>query len=347
MKEPFLKIGTRVISKYHKPLIIPELGINHNGSLETAFKIVDAAYRAGAEIIKHQTHIPYDEMSEEAKKIKPGNSNKNIYEIISRCSLSEEQEYKLYKYVNKKKMIFLSTPFSKLAVDRLVKFGVKAFKIGSGEMNNYPLVEYICKFKKPMILSTGMHSIQDVKKVVKFLKKKQSKFALMHTTNLYPTPDHLVRLDSIKELIINFPKQVIGLSDHTRSNHSSFGAVALGASIIERHFVDKKKRIGPDVSSSNDETELKKLIEGVNIIFLQRGGNKSSLREEQVTRNFAFASVVATDNIKKGEKLTKKNLWIKRPGTGYFNAEKFQSLLGKKANKDIKKNFQLKKDDIS
>ena len=168
MKEPFLKIGTRVISKFHKPLIIPELGINHNGSLETAFKIVDAAYRAGAEIIKHQTHIPYDEMSEEAKKIKPGNSNKNIYEIISRCSLSEEQEYKLYKYVNKKKMIFLSTPFSKLAVDRLVKFGVKAFKIGSGEMNNYPLVEYICKFKKPMILSTGMHSIQDVKKVVKF-----------------------------------------------------------------------------------------------------------------------------------------------------------------------------------
>ena len=109
----------------------------------------------------------------------------------------------------------------------------------------------------------------------------------------------------------------------------------------------KKKRAGPDVSSSNDEAELNKLIEGVNIIFLQRGGNKSTLKEEQVTRNFAFASVVATENIKKGEKLTKKNLWIKRPGNGYFSAEKFQSLLGKKANKDIKKNFQLKKNDIS
>ena len=169
----------------------------------------------------------------------------------------------------------------------------------------------------------------------------------MHTTNLYPTPDHLVRLDSIKELMINFPKHVIGLSDHTKSNHSSFGAVALGASLIERHFVDKKIRVGPDVSSSNDEIELKKLIEGVNIIFLQRGGNKSSLKEEQVTRNFAFASVVATENIKKGDKLTKKNLWIKRPGTGYFNAEKFKKLLGKKAKKNIKKNFQLKKDDIS
>ena len=169
----------------------------------------------------------------------------------------------------------------------------------------------------------------------------------MHTTNLYPTPDHLVRLDSVKELMKNFPKQVIGLSDHTMSNHSSFGAVALGASIIERHFVDKKKRIGPDVSSSNDEIELKKLIEGVNIIFLQRGGSKSSLKEEQVTRNFAFSSVVATENIRKGEKLTKKNIWIKRPGTGYFNAEKFHEILGKKAKKNIKKNFQLKRNDIS
>ena len=269
MKEPFLKIGTRVISKFHKPLIIPELGINHNGSLETAFKIVDAAHRAGAEIIKHQTHIPYDEMSEEAKKIKPGNSNKNIFDIINRCSLSEEQEYKLYKYVNKKKMIFLSTPFSKLAVDRLVKFGVKAFKIGSGEMNNYPLVEYICKFKKPMILSTGMHSIQNVKKVVKFLKNKQSKFAIMHTTNLYPTPDHLVRLDSIKELMSNFPKQVIGLSDHTASNHSSFvfhkTQSNIDRSIIHHHGVDQSTQYPSSIRIKNMESLLPGKLESIRL----------------------------------------------------------------------------------
>tara|TARA_B110000438_G_C15557554_1_gene539697 strand:- start:276 stop:785 length:510 start_codon:yes stop_codon:yes gene_type:complete len=169
----------------------------------------------------------------------------------------------------------------------------------------------------------------------------------MHTTNLYPTPNHLVRLNSIKELINEFPNQVIGLSDHTESNYSSFGAVALGASIIEKHFVDTKKRIGPDVSSSADEKELKELIKGVNIIYLQRGGKKNLLKEEQVTRNFAFASVVTIKKILKGERLSKENIWVKRPGTGYFTAEKYKYLLGKRAIKNIKKNFQIKKNDIS
>jgi len=159
------KIKNRLISDNHKPLIVPEIGINHGGSIEVAVKIVDAAKRAGAEIIKHQTHLPEDEMSSEAKKIKPGNSQKNIFSIIKSCALNLEDEYKLFKYVNKKKMIFLSTPFSKLAVDRLVKFGVSAFKIGSGEMNNYPLLNYISKQKKPMIISTGMNDIKSVKNI--------------------------------------------------------------------------------------------------------------------------------------------------------------------------------------
>ena len=167
-----IKIGKRIVSVYHKPLIIPEIGINHNGSLETAIKIVDAAKRAGAEIIKHQTHIPDYEMSNEAKNIKPGNSKKNIYEIISKSSLNEEDEYKLYRYVKKKRMIFLSTPFSREAANRLIRFGVKAFKIGSGEMNNFPLLDHISKFKKNLIVSTGMHNLKSVEKTYKFLKKK-------------------------------------------------------------------------------------------------------------------------------------------------------------------------------
>jgi len=346
-KKRVLKIGNRIISEFNKPLIIPELGINHNGSIETAFKIVDAAKRSGAEIVKHQTHIPYDEMSEEAKKIKPGNSNKNIYDIIKSSSLSEEDEYKLFKYINKKKMIFLSTPFSRMAVDRLIRFGVKVFKIGSGEMNNYPLMDYIVKFKKPLIVSTGMHSLKNVKKCVNFLKRKKSKFALMHTTNLYPTPNKLVRLNSISELIKTFPNQVIGLSDHTETNHSSFGAIALGACIIEKHFVDKKTRTGPDISSSVDEKELKDLIKGCNIIYLQRGGKKNLLKEEQVTRNFAFASVVSIQDIPKGEKFSKNNIWVKRPGTGHFTAKDYDYLIEKKARRNIKKNYQIKKNDIS
>ena len=343
---PKIKIENRSISINHKPLIVPEMGINHNGSLEIAFKIVDAAKRSGAEIIKHQTHISDDEMSLEAKKIKPGNSNKNIYEIISKTSLSEEDEFKLFTYIKKKKMIFLSTPFSRAAVDRLIKFGVNIFKVGSGEMNNFPLIDYITKFKKPMIISTGMHSITNVRKLVSFLSKKKCKFALMHTTNLYPTPDKLVRLNSITELKKNFPKLVIGLSDHTTTNYSSLGAVALGASIIEKHFVDKKGRKGPDIRSSIDEKELKELITGCNIIFLQRGGKKNLLSEEQVTRNFAFASVVSIKEIKKGEKLSHNNIWVKRPGNGDFTANDYEKIIGKAAIKKIKKNIQIKKNDI-
>ncbi len=341
-----LKIGRRIISPNHEPLVIPEIGINHGGSLQVAFKIVDAAKRAGAEIIKHQTHIPADEMSNEAKFIKPGNSNKNIYEIISNACLNEEEEFKLFNYVKKKKMIYLSTPFSRAAVDRLVKFGVSAFKIGSGEMNNFPLLDYVCKFRKPLIISTGMQSILGVKKTVKFLSKKTNKFSLMHTTNLYPTPNNLVRLNSITELKKAFPNKIIGLSDHTESNISSLGAIALGACIIEKHFVDTKKRKGPDISSSIDEKELKQLIKDCKTIFVQKNGSKTYLNQEQVTRNFAFASVVSISEIHKGDKLTKKNIWVKRPGTGDFKAINFRNLLGKKANKKIKKNFQIKKNDI-
>jgi len=341
-----IKIENRLISINHKPLIIPEIGINHNGSLEIAFKIVDAAKRSGAEIIKHQTHIPDDEMSMEAKKIKPGNSNRNIFEIISKTSLNEEQEFKLFNYVRKKKMIFLSTPFSRAAVDRLVKFGVNAFKIGSGEMNNFPLINYITKFKKPMIISTGMHSTLNVKKLVNFLSKKRCKFALMHTTNLYPTPNKLVRLNSIVELKENFPKFIIGLSDHTESNHSSLGAVALGACIIEKNFFKKKKRKGPDIKSSIDERGLKELINDCNVLFLQREGRKNLLPEEQITRNFSFSSVVSIKDIKKGEKLSQTNIWVKRPGNGDFSANSYEKILGRKAIKNIKKNIQIKKSDI-
>ena len=341
-----IRIKNRLIGTKHKPLIVPEMGINHNGSLETAFKIVDAAKRSGAEIIKHQTHIPEDEMSVEAKKIRPGNSNKNIYEIISKTSLNEEDEFKLFNYINKKKMIFLSTPFSRAAVDRLVKFGINAFKIGSGEMNNFPLINYIAKFKKPMIISTGMHSMLNVGKLVSFLTKKKSKFALMHTTNLYPTPNKLVRLNSITELKKKFPNLVVGLSDHTETNYSCLGAVALGACIIEKHFVDHKKRKGPDIKSSIDEKKLKELIKGCNIIFSQRGGTKNLLREEQVTRNFAFASVVTIREIKKGEKLSQKNIWVKRPGNGDFSANEYKKILGKITIKKIRNNTQVKKNDI-
>ena len=346
VKKPFIKIDNIKIGENFEPLIIPEIGINHNGDLNTAFKMVDAAKRAGAKIIKHQTHIPDDEMSEEAKKIKPENSKRNIYNIIKDCSLSLEKEYKLTQYCKKKKIIFISTPFSFKAVDRLVKFNVPIFKIGSGEIFNFPLLDYISKFKKKLIISSGMASIEQLKNTVSFLKKRNVDFAILHTTNLYPTPDNLIRLGSITQLRQKFKNNIIGLSDHSSSNYSCFGAVALGASIIEKHFTDTFKRSGPDISCSIDEIGLKELIKGCNIISKQRFGDKNLLKEEQVTRNFAYASVVSRRKIEINEILSLKNITVRRPGTGDFGAAEFKNLLGKKVRSIIKKNTQIKKRDL-
>lgn len=162
MLKNYIEIAGRKIGENYPPVVIAELGINHEGNLKTAFEMVDAAARAGVEILKHQTHIVADEMSALAKKVIPGNANVSIYEIMHRCSLNEQEEFELMKYVQSKGMIFISTPFSRAAANRLEKFDVPAYKIGSGECNNYPLLEHIASFGKPIILSTGMNTIERV-----------------------------------------------------------------------------------------------------------------------------------------------------------------------------------------
>lgn len=339
-------IGNRLVSEKELPLVIAEMGINHNGSLEEAFKLADAAIDAGVEIIKHQTHVIEDEMSSEAKKVIPGNSNESIYQIMSNCALSEDEEIELKNFIESKGRIFISTPFSRAAADRLDKMDVPAFKIGSGECNNYPLIEHIANFGKPIILSTGMNSIESVSKAVDILERKNISYALLHTTNIYPTANNLVRLGAMTELNSAFPNALVGLSDHTVTNHACFGAVALGASILERHFTDSMKREGPDIVCSMDPTATKELLDGVSILFEQRSGKKGALKEEQATIDFAFATVVSITDIKKGEMLTKDNIWVKRPGTGEILAEHFNDLLGRKASHDIPKDCHIGWNDI-
>ena len=344
--KPYIEISGRKIGEEYLPIVIAEIGINHEGSLETAFEMVDAAYEAGAEIIKHQTHIVEDEMSKEAKKVIPGNTDVSIYDVMARCALSEEDEIKLKEYVESKGMIFLSTPFSRAAANRLEDMGVVAYKIGSGEMNNYPLLEHIASFGKPMIVSTGMNSMGSVKKAANILEKKGVQYALLHTTNLYPTPPELVRLGAMEELKREFPNTVIGLSDHTLNNNACLAATALGASILERHFTDRKDRTGPDIVCSMTPNELKKLIKGSQEIFRMRGGKKEATAEEQVTIDFAFATVVTIKPIKRGEKFTKENIWVKRPGTGEILAEEYENILGKFAKRDVESDVHLSWDDI-
>lgn len=334
-------IGDINIGQEYEPLVIPEMGINHEGSLEVAKLIVDAAYRAGAKVIKHQTHVVEDEMSHMAKKVIPGNSDVSIYDVMERCALSEEEEYELMQYVESKGMLFLSTPFSRAAADRLERFGVKGYKIGSGELNNYPLIKHIASFGKPMIVSTGMNDINSIRKAVDIMEEAKIPYALMHTTNLYPTDPRLVRLGAMQEMMNEFPNVAIGLSDHTLNNTACIAAMALGANIVERHFIDDKRRPGPDVICSMDEKELKDLIQAAQDVKKMLGGKKCAAKEEQVTIDFAFATVVTIKPIKAGEPFTKENLWVKRPGTGEILAEKYEDILGKSASMDIDVDTQL------
>jgi N-acetylneuraminate synthase len=337
------KIDGLEIGENHQPLVVVEIGINHNGSLIEAKKLVDSAKSAGARIIKHQTHIPDAEMSIEAKSVIPGNASVSIYEVISESSLSLDDETKLAEYVRSKGLTYFSTPFSFEAVEFLESINVPAYKIGSGECNNYPLVKEIASKKKPVILSTGMNSIDSIRPSVEIFREFNVPFALLHTTNLYPTPEKLIRLNALNELKDHFPDAVLGLSDHSLSNYPCLGSVALGASILERHFTDTKERPGPDIVCSMTPQELTELIEGSKIIYQATKGSKIPTSEEDVTIAFAFSSVVATKILYPGDTIKRSDITLKRPNGGDFGPKDFTELIGRRVAMTIEPNTQISK----
>jgi N-acetylneuraminate synthase len=341
------EINGRKVGEDYAPLVIAEIGINHEGSLEVAKQMVDSAKRAGVEVIKHQTHIISDEMSHHAKKVVPGNAKVSIYEIMERCALNEEEERELQRYVESQGLIFFSTPFSRAAADRLKGMNIPAYKIGSGECNNFPLLEHVSSFGKPIILSTGMNNMETIQTAAAIFRKHKVPFALMHCTSIYPTPYEKIRLGAITELRAAFPGVPIGLSDHSLSNYPCLGAVALGGSLLERHYTDHMNRPGPDIPVSMDEQACAELIRGSKAIWQCRGGNKGILPEEQVTIDFAYASVVSIQPIPKGGKLDMTNIWVKRPGTGEIKAVDFEKLLGKTATRDIDPDTHISWGDVA
>lgn len=338
-------IGKRTVGDGQIPLVIAEVGINHEGDLSKAMQMVDDAAVAGCECIKFQSHIIEDEMI--PNNVIPGNASESIWKIMDRCKLTESEEKKLKNYTESKGMMFLSTPFSRAAADRLEKMGVTAYKIGSGECNNYPLIEHIAAFGKPVILSTGMNDINSIRISVDILRKHKVPYALLHCTSIYPTPYEKVRLGALLDLKNNFPNVPVGLSDHSIGNYTCFAAVALGAAILEKHFTSSAAWPGPDIPISLTPPELSDLIRGSRAIYAAMGGEKKILKEERPTIDFAYACVVAIRDIKPGEVFTPRNIWVKRPGTGEIKALHFQNILGKSATREIEKNAQLKWDDIN
>lgn len=337
-------VSGRVVSDATPPLVIAEIGINHEGSLEKARRMVDDAAAAGCECAKFQCHVIDDEMI--PNDVKPGHVDETIWDIMVRCALSEEQERELKAYVEAKGMIYLSTPFSRAAANRLEGMGVSAYKIGSGECNNYPLVRHIAAFGKPMILSTGMNDIESVRPSVEIMRAAGVPFALTHCTSLYPTPYENVRLGGILALREAFPDAVLGLSDHSLGNYTCFAAVALGARILEKHFTSDKRWPGPDVALSMDPPELADLVRGSRAIFEALGGTKNILPAEQPTINFAYACVVSIKEIAPGEPLSESNVWVKRPGTGEIKARDFDRVIGRVAQRSIPRNAQIRWADL-
>ena len=256
-----MKIGQRHIGLNQAPLVIAEIGINHGGSLDVAKAMVSAAPLTGCEIVKHQTHFVDDEMTDEAKTIFPPNADKSIWHVMQECALGKDDEIALKKHAEALGMIYISTPFSRAAADFLNEIGVAAFKIGSGECNHLPLIRHIARMGKPVIMSTGMQTIESMRPSVQILEDAGIDYALLECTNLYPSPPEIVSLRGITELRQAFPNAVVGFSDHSIGPEMALSAVALGACILERHFTDTRYRKGPDISCSMDPAELRFLID--------------------------------------------------------------------------------------
>ena len=342
-----MKIANRIISAKQPPLVIAEIGINHNGKLETAKQMLRLAAGSGCEIIKHQTHFVEDEMTAEAKTIKPPNADQSIWDVIANCALSRDEEIELKKTAEDLGMIYISTPFSRSAADFLNDIGVPAFKIGSGEADNLPLIKHIVGFGKPIIMSTGMQTIESIKKSVAILDDSGVEYALLECTNLYPSPPEIVSLQGIIELRNNFPNAEIGFSDHSIGSEMALASVALGASILERHFTDTRYRKGPDISCSMDALELQFLISRSKEIHTALQNPKQRTKPEQDVYNFARSSIVADKDLTAGTIITASDIWARRPGTGAIAGYEFDQVIGKKLKHAVAYNTQLKWSDFS
>ncbi|MDA9207728.1 N-acetylneuraminate synthase family protein [Octadecabacter sp.] len=342
-----MKIANREIGPAHKPLVIAEIGINHGGDLEVAKEMVRLAAGAGCEMVKHQTHIVEDEMTEEAKQIFPPNADVSIWDVMAQCALSREDETALKDYVEELGMIFISTPFSRAACDFLETLDVPAYKIGSGEADNLPLIRHIAAKGKPVIMSTGMQTIESVRASVAILEASGVEYALLECTNLYPSPPEIVSLQGVTDLKAAFPNAVVGFSDHSIGPEMALASVALGACILERHYTDTRYRKGPDIACSMDPAELRHLIDRSGEIHTALHNPKERTAAEEDVYRFARASVVADADLPAGHVIAEADIWARRPGSGAIAGYDFDKVVGKTLKVAVKRNQQLTWDDLT
>ncbi len=331
-------------SKKNKTIIIAEAGVNHNGNINLAKKLIDVASKAGADYVKFQT---FDVDKLILKNTKTAvYQKKNLktdisqYSMLKKYQLTESNHKQLINYSKKKKIKFLSTAFEEKSLSLLKKYKLDYIKIPSGEITNYPFLKKISKLKKKILLSTGMASLEEIKQALKALKKRKKDITILHCTSDYPA--------NLKDLNLNFITKLkklgyeVGYSDHSHSIITPSIAVALGCKVVEKHFTLSKNLKGPDHKASLEPNELIKMINFIRDTENILGSKEKTItRSEQKTKLLVRKSLVASKNIKIGEIFSYKNITAKRPGKG-LSPFKIKKFLGKKSNNNYKKDQFIK-----
>ena len=338
-----ISIGSRRVGPGEPCFVIAEAGINHNGDPTLAAELLDAAAAAGADAFKIQTHFPEHEMLRSGATA--AYVGESLFDLLTRTALSREAHVELRDRAAKKGIVFLSTPFSREAADFLESIGVPAFKTGSGELTNLPLQQHIARKHRPMIISTGMSTPEEIDRTVQTVRAEGTPFALMHCTSTYPTPYEHVELGCIDWLhdLYGVP---VGFSDHTLGGYMALAAVASGAALFEKHFTTSRSLPGPDQQGSMEPRELEDVVRGIRAIERARGATKKIQPGEQDVRNMAHHSVVSIRDIAAGATIAAGDVWAKRPGTG-IPARQLGEIVGRKAKHAIAKDRLITWDDLA
>lgn len=342
-----IKLGSRCIGEGHPCFIIAEAGVNHNGDIALAKKLIDIAADSNADAVKFQTFKADKIVSESAEKAEyqkcKTKENESQYQMLKKLELLESDFKELKAYAETKNILFLSTPFDKESADFLDNIGVPLFKIASGEITNLPFLQHIAKKKKPVILSTGMATLGEIEEALDTLiKEGLENIILLHCITSYPAKMKDANLKVMETLRSSF-KLPVGLSDHTLGINVAVASRALNACVIEKHFTLDKKLPGPDHSASLEPAELKLLVEGIRDIEIALGdGIKKPTQEEENIKKFARKKIVAATDILKNTVITEEMVNIKRIGTEEGLLPKYlNTILGRKTRFDIKANSPI------
>jgi N-acetylneuraminate synthase len=334
-----INIGSRVVGKGVPCFIIAEAGVNHNGDINLAKKLIDAAVDSGADAVKFQTFTAEELVTVNAPKagyqMQTTDPSESQFQMIKKLELSKKDHQELNEYARKKGILFLSTPFDEKSVDLLIEIKVPLIKVGSGEITNHPFLRYIAKKRLPIILSTGMSTLEEVGEAVSAIREEGCEdLIVLHCTSNYPARIEDSNLLAMKTMADEFSVSV-GYSDHTPGIYVPLAAVALGACVIEKHFTLDKNFPGPDQATSLEPCELKEMVRGIKIVEKALGSaEKVPTKLESEVRNIARRSIVARVAILKGAQITEDMLAFKRPGEG-ISPKEVGDVLGKTAKKNI------------